>query len=503
MVYCGKLSKACLPCRKRKLVCDLRKDGCSQCNRAQLTCSGYRDTEALRVRNESQAVQRKVHAHQASKTIPRSPAVSISSQAKDIFYYNYVVGTTKPFEFLQAFYSPTSKDEHLSRSVDAVALAYLNYQRYSLSAPEEARQQYVTALTLTSTAIQSPDLAKKDSTILAILLLDLYEKITNKEPRFEGAWAAHLSGALTLVKLRGDQQFKDPSALRMLMRLSTNLLISFVASGRAVSPELVALRSNIVAHFPRPGDSKWQESDLMIEFARLQQDIKDGVLSNDVALPSLVDLDAKFLRLSMDVPPAWQYKTVQVDEKSAHHYERYHHVYPAEHIAQMWNTLRLTRILLNELICLCCLDREERVKWSSEALAIYEYAIGTIIEMASSICASVPPYVGHHSVSFKMSVMNTDSSGASSAGDARILSVGQSNITHHLPCYRLIFPLYVAAQSIAAPLSLKPWVIGQLHFMAATRAIENAAAVARILESGEKKNLWLVYAMLGSYAFVC
>ena len=153
MVYCGKLSKACLLCRKRKLVCDLRRDGCSQCNRAQLTCSGYRDTEAPRFRDESQAVQRKVHARKAPKTIPRSLPVSISSQAKDIFYYNYVVGTTKPFGFLQAFYSPTSKDEHLSRSVDAVALAYLNYQRYSRSAQEEARQQYVAALTLTSTAI--------------------------------------------------------------------------------------------------------------------------------------------------------------------------------------------------------------------------------------------------------------------------------------------------------------------------------------------------------------
>ena len=192
-----------------------------------------------------------------------------------------------------------------------------------------------------------------------------------------------------------------------------------------------------------------------------------------------------------------------MDEKSTHHYELYHHVYPAEHIVQMWNTLRLTRILLNELICLHCLDRDGCVRRDSEACAIYEYATGTIIEMASGICASLPPYVGHYSVSSKLSVTNTDSSGAISAGDARILSVGQSNVTHHLPCYRLIFPLYVAAQSIAAPQSLKLWAIGQLHFMAEIHAIENAAAVARILESGEKKNLWLVYAMLGSYAFVC
>ncbi|MCJ1384296.1 hypothetical protein MMC17_007412 [Xylographa soralifera] len=397
----------------------------------------------------------------------------------------------------------TTTDEHLSRSVDAVALAYLNYQRYSSSAQVESRQQYVKALSLTSSAIQNPELARKDSTILAILLLDLYEKITNNELKFEGAWAAHLSGALSLVKLRGDQQFKDPNALRMLIRLSTNLLISCVTSDRIVSAELVALRSIIAAHLPQPCDPKWQESDLVIEFAKLRQDIKDGVLSNDMALSSLVDLDAKFLRLSLNVPLAWQYETVQVDEKSIHHYELFHHVYPAEHVSQMWNTLRLTRILLNELICLHCLKDEGYMKINSKALAVHEYATRTIREMASGICASVPTYIGHHSGSFEMSMTSTDPSGIIPARDAHALSVGQSNVNHRLPCYRLIYPLYVAAQSFAAPRSLKPWVIGQLHFMADIHATENAAAVAKVLESGEKRNLGQVYAMLGSYAFVC
>ncbi len=503
MVYCGKLSKACLPCRRRKLLCDLNKDGCGQCRRAQLTCSGYRDMEALRFRNESTAVQRKVHARESAKTIPRSLTASICSQAKDVFYSNYVVGPTKPYDFLQEFYSPNSKDEHLSRSIDAVALAYLDCQRHSMTAQEEARQQYTTALRLTNATLDNPGLARKNSTILAILLLDLYEKITNREPDFEGAWAAHLSGALTLVKLRGDQQFKDPSALRMLMRLSTNLLISCVASDRPVSAELVALRSSIAAHFSRPGDSKWQESDLMIEFARLRHNVKKGVLSDDVAISSLVELDAKFLRLAMEVSPTWQYKTRRMVEKSNHHYERYHHVYPAEHIAQMWNTLRLTRILLNEFICSLCSNSHEGVKRDSRALTLHQYSTETITEMTSDICASVPQYIGDLSGSFNKSVTKTDTLRVIPGGDARLSSVGQSNPTHNLPCYRLIFPLYVAAQSPTTIPSLKTWVIEQLHFMAEYHAIENAAAVARILQSGEKRNVWLVYAILGSYAFVC
>ncbi|KAI4197132.1 MAG: hypothetical protein LQ348_002199 [Seirophora lacunosa] len=503
MVYCGKLSKACLPCRKRKLRCDLRTDGCTQCARAQLTCSGYRDTHALRLRDESTAVQKRVHAKKATKEVPRSVSLSACCQARDIFYHNYVVGSTKPFNFLQTIYSPTCKDEHLSRSVDAVALAYLNYQRPLPSAEDEARQHYVTAIARTSAALQSPDEAKQDSTILAILLLDLYEKITNKDPSFYGAWAAHLSGALTLVKLRGDQQFNEPSIVRMLMRLSTNLLISCVASGRPVLADLVALRNTLAAHFPTPADPKWRESDLMIEFASLRQDLEKGVISDVDAILALTELDAKFTKLGKEVPPAWQYKTVQVEVKSSHHYESFHHVHPAEHVAQMWNTLRLTRLSINEFICSRCL-RLQRQQKSSQALhAIQQCATRAIKEMASDVCASLPQYIEDPPSSFVQAFTKTGLSHSESKLETHISPAGPPDPTHHLPCYRLIFPLFVAAQSSAVSPSMWKWVIKQLRFMADYHAIENAMSVAKILESGEKPDIWKVYAMLGSYAFVC
>jgi hypothetical protein len=39
--------------------------------------------------------------------------------------------------------------------------------------------------------------------------------------------------------------------------------------------------------------------------------------------------------------------------------------------------------------------------------------------------------------------------------------------------------------------------------MADHHGIENAAHVAHILQSGESRDPWHIYAMLGSYAFVC
>ena len=504
MVYCGKLSKACLSCRKRKLRCDLRRGGCTQCARAQLTCSDYRDTKALRVRDESSAVRAKAIARKPLARVPRSLSVSINDHAKDLFYHSYVVGATKPFDFLLSFHSPTCKGEHLNRSVEAVALAYLHYQRPSPSAEDEARQQYISALSLTSAAVRDPGQSDQDSTILAILLLDLYEKITGKEPAFHEAWAAHLSGALALVKLRDDQQFTKPSVLRMLTRLSTNLLISCVASDRPVCDELVILRSKIAAYLPGLGDPKWQESDLMIEFASLRQQIKEGQLSGNEAVAELVSLDAKFMTLARNVPPTWRYVTIRVDEKTVHHYDFFHHIHPAEHIAQMWNTLRLTRILLNELICSLYLNSQGGLQQSSKAAAMWQRSMAIIKAMALDICASLPQFLQEtpHSP-WDRSNSSPKSSDLVNDSNLSVPINAQCSPMQHLPCYRLIFPLYVAAQSPALPAKLKRWVVEQLHFIADYHAIKNAAAVAKVLEAGERKPIWHVYAMLGSYAFVC
>ena len=528
MVYRGKPSKACEPCRRRKLVCDLKESGCASCRRAKLICHGYRDTESLRIADETSAVQRRiqgptgisgasglpiasrlsealVHISHLAETIPQSLDVPTRSKARDLFYYNYVVGALKPFEFLQTFYTPISKEHHLTASMDAVALAYLDYQQHSPKVQTEARQHYIAALRLMNKALRDPELAKRDSTILAILLLDLYEKVTNKEPHYEGAWAAHLQGALTLVNMRGPEQFNDPLTVRILLRVSTNQIISCIATHKPIPEDVVALRECIAGHIASPTSSKRKESDLMIEYARLRYKIDNENLQDKEAIILLKSLDDRFCKLFADVRATWQFKTVEASTKSLHHWESHHHIYPCEQITQVWNVLRVTRILVNELL----LDLTSLKDKSSNLtyVSLHQQASGAIIEMISDICATVPQYIGDSSIGD----LDPSSAKHSRAPDVskkqklplRHAYPESSNPTYYLPCYRLIFPLYIAAQSPVSPLQLKPWVIRQLHFMSDHHGIENAARVADILKSGGKGDPWHVYAMLGSYAFVC
>lgn len=229
MVFRGKLSRACQRCRDRRLKCDFAIPSCSPCIRAQAACAGYRDTQQLRIRNETEFVRKKALLRHGEAIEPHSLAPSLELQARDAFFAFHVTKVSRSWDFLEQFNDPIRSPEHLALSIDAVSLAYLSHQVSSDVALLIATEKYVLALRMTNKALQSPELATKDTTLLAALLLDLFEKITNIT-HGSGSWMGHVTGALALVKLRGLEKFQDPSALRVLMRLSNNLIISKIPS---------------------------------------------------------------------------------------------------------------------------------------------------------------------------------------------------------------------------------------------------------------------------------
>ncbi|KAE9368363.1 putative C6 transcription factor [Stipitochalara longipes BDJ] len=483
MVYCGRPSKACLRCRGRKLKCDLKAPVCGQCFRAGVICTGYRDPHQLRIQNESESTRRKAISKKPVPTHkPQSLPLSLNSQARDAFFAYHVTGTSRTWDFLQPFYNPADSPEHLNLAIDAVSLAYLSQKLFSDAASLSARQRYIAALRMTSKALQFPDVAAKNTTLLATLLLDLFEKITNNEPRVIESWAGHMKGALALVELRGLDTFQDHASVRVLVRLSTNVLISCVATGSPVPKELKELRVYI-AKLVDTNDPKWRLMDLMEEYIDLQADISRALLPIATAVQRSLELDAKYTNLALNVPPAWQPKTTIIEYTSDRIFEQYYDTYGDRHITQPLNVLRLIRIFINEFI----LDHNVEV---DECILLSKTASDNIEQMGKQICASVPQYV--------------DCFGA--ARYRLPCTTTEHNHTHspnqNLDCYTLIYSLYVVARSRYCPINMKVWVIKELHYMGSHFSIRNAELVARMLEKGtECENPWAVYAMLGGYAF--
>ncbi len=167
---------------------------CSSCIRARAVCTGYRDTQKLRIRNETNDIRKKVLAHNSSISLSTPPLevqhypLSLNFQAREAFFCFHVTEASRTWDFLVKFYNPVDAPEHLTKSIDAVSLAFLSHQRSSHAALASAREIYGSALRLTTSALQSPESAVRYTTILSTLLLDMFEKITNLKNRHSDSW---------------------------------------------------------------------------------------------------------------------------------------------------------------------------------------------------------------------------------------------------------------------------------------------------------------------------
>ncbi|TVY50635.1 hypothetical protein LCER1_G008182 [Lachnellula cervina] len=430
--------------------------------------------------------------------------LSLEAQARDAFFVHYVAGTTTTWDFLRLYYS-TSSSDHLALSIDAASLAYLSHEMHSEAALEIARKKYVSALRTTSKAVQSLDLVAEEPTLLASLVLDLFEKITIADSKHNGAWKSHVNGALALVRLRGLDNFQDPSALKVLVRLSTNFIITAIASGDPVPNELVTLRAYAGKQL-HAVDPKWHLTDLMIHYANLRANILRGIISFDDYVRASLKLDSKLQSLSNEMPESWMYNTTILDHDSERIYERRFDSYTDRHVTQTWNVLRLIRILLNQSVLQYCLGSETSINETVPLLI--QTTSDIIIAMARDICASVPQYVECKGIA------STRHRPPPPPPIQEVTpSPEESNNTPGEPChinsasrlldiYTLIFSLYIVGGASHLTSFMKPWVTTQLHYIGEHYGIRNAELVARILEEGKEINPWSVYTLLGSYAFV-
>ena len=124
---------------------------------------------------------------------------------------------------------------------------------------------------MTNKILKSSKKQTKNTTLMASLLLDLFEKITDTETR-NNSWSSHVNGALALVSLRGLDQFQDESDFNMLVRLYTHYIVSCVASDFPVPNNLNPIEVHIGNRLSDK-DPMLRLSNLMVQYANLRCEI--------------------------------------------------------------------------------------------------------------------------------------------------------------------------------------------------------------------------------------
>lgn len=349
----------------------------------------------------------------------------------------------------------------------------------------KAKRHYVIALGLISEAVETPEIASRDATLLASLLLDLFEKMTNRVQYSKDAWVSHVKGALSLVQLRGRDQFQSSLGIQLLVRLCNNLLISCVVSHQPLPSEFMALRTAVENHVDS-NNPKWRLGGLMVDFVELRQAAEDQAIDSYEIMQLAKWLDDDFSALADNMPPSWQYERVSTGVHSPRVYGNSYHIYRDVHVTQTWNVLRLTRILINEIILdqrVHFLANPPSFSTPSHLTKDWEAAEQSTNRLINDICGSVPQYTGLDTITLTKYHANP-----------------REQI--RMSCYTLLFPLFVAAQSTWTAPCIREWIMVQLRHMSREINVRNAELILTVLKRGEWVEPWSVYVMLGGYAFV-
>jgi hypothetical protein len=416
----------------------------------------------------------------------------LQTVGRGMFFTYYVSDFSRTWDFLYEHLDSPKAPEHLTLGIEAVSLAFLSHQVSSQTAKDMGRRKYCEALRKINTALQDPYTAKATTSFQSALLLDLYEKIMKSASDVDSSRHAHVEGALALVKLRGVESFTEGAEIRALMGLSLNATICSLSTGRAVDETIRKIRDH-AAHFVDTSYPKWKLSGLMLEVTDLAAEMRKGAMSTTERLARSVGIDRKMELASLQSSPTWSYERKFfprnhppkiLPDSSFLTYD----VYPDRMITQMWNVLRLTRILLCEEIIesrAMSKDPDSAIQSSRAKLAVQK--------MVREICASVPQM--------------TDCSFAAKH-KLPPESTGK-NHTHTMPhvldVYILIFSLYVVAWSRTCPRPTHDWAIKQLQHIASHFEIREAVVILDILKKQEVEheaiNPWYVYNFVCTFGY--
>ncbi|KAJ1709802.1 hypothetical protein NYO67_8003 [Aspergillus flavus] len=476
----ARTSKSCENCRAVKRRCDKQVPQCGQCIRTRETCLGYRDEWDLVFRDQtshtikrSRNKSKKNGASTAGLYLApptRGPDPSLDDIGVNYFLQEFAAGGCCPsrgyLTYIPTAYSADVGHPTLVASMAAVGLVAL--ATYQPELVHHARAKYSEAINRVNNALASPVESVKDSTLMSVISLGVFEHVSNFE-----SWVRHVKGAAALVVARGKSQFARRPAILMFNQVRADMSAACIQSIQPFPDDMLELQAE-ATKYTDPSDAFWLLGVLATQCATLFAGVT--AKNNGISLPRDMSwLD--FLEVSTALQDDFQYvldilatqesyTTIQESCGSTEFisYNGQYHLYKTSWAIRLWNNSRMVEIIVCEIICWLIkkiitenpdYPAEGRLKLKSRL----QYATHIMSRRGEEILASVPQGLGL--------ILLPDAN-----------KPKQPNISGG---YMLIWNLYTVGKSPAISHQNRQWVIKQLKDISRTSGIAMAFQLAEDL----------------------
>ena len=143
------------------------------------------------------------------------------------FLFHFVVGGLSPsrgyLDYVPAVFSADGENPTLIASMAAVGLAALANSTQQPELSQRARTKYWEAIDKVNAALSSPAESIKDSTLMSVISLGLFEHVSNFE-----TWFQYIKGTVALVVSRGKSQFSSPASIPMFNQVRADMCAACV-----------------------------------------------------------------------------------------------------------------------------------------------------------------------------------------------------------------------------------------------------------------------------------
>lgn len=468
--------------------CDKQVPQCGQCIRAHDTCLGYRDEWDLIFRDQTtHTIKRSSRKSESTGVSPwvtppsTPPTRTLSPSFEEIgvnyFLQEFVAGGRCPargyLNYIPTVYSADAEHLTLVTSMTAVGLVALATRQPELTI--QAHAKYSEAIRLVNHALASPVESVKDSTLMSVISLGVFEHISNFE-----SWVRHVKGAAALVVARGKSQFTRRSAILMFNQVRADMSAACIQCVQPFPENLCELQKE-AAKYTNPSDAFWQLGVLATRCANLFA----AVAKKNHDKASLIPTSwSEFLHEAIALQSGFQYtlSTLAVQEPyitaresggnaTAISFHGRYDLYKSSWAIRLWNNSRMIEIIVCEIIYWLIKKistDDSAAHWAESRLNLeskLQFSQHIMSKRAAEILASVPQGLGLVSASGAYVPQDPNMSGG----------------------YMLIWNLYTVGKCPIISPQDRQWVIMQLKGISESANIAMAFQLAEDLVKPESR----------------
>ncbi|XEV07189.1 hypothetical protein FSHL1_012476 [Fusarium sambucinum] len=388
----------CLTCRSKRKKCDETKPRCTSCVRSNQTCvwpskdeqeslnssaastsdSSPPSMDRLNRKASKSEAKRPVTEHQTSITDLNNAMESLSTSSDaeifQRFFFDWATSgnisggyTMSWFANLFKIYTNANVESLVHKSINALANASYGQRFNSPEALTKANTWYGKAIQMLKVKLLCiDDSSSYCDVVSAITLLGIYEGLMHESIALEGSWVSHMSGASTLLSIRGqDKIVESPAEFEVSAVCFLQMIYNTFLSGQ--TPPIPWTSVNKLA-LPKLPDF-YAHIELIYEAACQFAEWRTALLDyeSDEGLKRLSDvasqaamLDRRFEEWSQTAPESLSYTTDSLPEGPYPEWLQplinspwrplNCHTYPTLMVQILWRFCWLSRSIINQAL---------------------------------------------------------------------------------------------------------------------------------------------------------